>query len=143
LAFLLSAALPASAQPAVPPSALTPARQSPPAVVAPGAASTSIAPQVLSADDVALYKEIMAAEKDGEYSRAKTLMAKVSDQSLLGYAEAQHFLSASPGSITAEPLVEWLQQYRDLAIADRIYRLAVAHSTKKIRSITRPSPSRW
>ena len=51
----------------------------------------------------------------------------------MGYAEAQHFLSASPKSVTVEPLVEWLQQYRDLAVADRIYRLAVAHSTKKVR----------
>ena len=29
--------------------------------------------------------------------------------------------------------MEWLAQYRDLAVADRIYRLAVAHSTKKVR----------
>jgi soluble lytic murein transglycosylase len=131
LAFLLSAVLPALAQPAVPPSPLTPARQSPPATITP--ASASVAPQVLSADDVALYRQVMAAEKGGEYSRAKALLAKVSDPSLEGYAEAQHFLSASPKSVTVEPLVDWLQQYRDLAIADRIYRLAVAHSTKKIR----------
>ena len=92
-----------------------------------------VAPQILSADDVALYKQIMAAEKDGRYARAKTLLAKASDTSLEGYAEAQHFLSASPKSVTAAPLVEWLHQYRDLAIAERIYRLAVAHSTRKIR----------
>jgi soluble lytic murein transglycosylase len=92
-----------------------------------------IAPQILSSDDVALYRQIMAAEKDGQYARAKSLLAKVSDTSLEGYAEAQHFLSASPKSVTAAPLVEWLHQYRDLAIAERIYRLAVAHSTKKIR----------
>ena len=66
-------------------------------------------------------------------TKAKTLLAKVSDTSLEGYVEAQHFLSASPKSLTAQPLVEWLKQYRDLAVADRIYRLAVAHSTKKVR----------
>jgi soluble lytic murein transglycosylase len=93
----------------------------------------SIAPQILSPDDAALYRQIMAAEKNGQYARAKTLLAKVSDTSLEGYAEAQHFLSAPPKNVTAEPLVEWLHQYRDLAIAERIYRLAVAHSTKKIR----------
>ena len=88
---------------------------------------------VLSADDVALYRQIMTAERAGQYSRAKTLFAKVSDPSLEGYAEAQHFLSASAKSLTVEPLVEWLQKYRDLPIADRIYRLAVAHSTKTVR----------
>jgi soluble lytic murein transglycosylase-like protein len=104
-------------------------REHPPAP----AAATSVTPAVLSPDDVALYRQIMAAEKNGEYARAKTLFAKVSDPSLEGYVEAQHFLSAPPKSITAEPLVDWLHQYRDLPIADRIYRLAVAHSTKKIR----------
>ncbi len=98
-----------------------------------GMISPSIAPQVLNADDVALYRQIMAAERSGQYSRAKTLFAKVSDTSLEGYAEAQHFLSASPSSLTVEPLVAWLTQYRDLPIADRIYRLAVAHATKTVR----------
>ena len=132
MAFLLSAALPALAQPAVPPSQLAPARQAPPVTVAP-AASLSLAPQILSADDVALYRQIMTAEKDGQYARATTLLAKLSDPSLTGYAQAEHFLSASPKSVTVEALVDWLQQYRDLPIAERIYRLAVAHSTKKIR----------
>ena len=132
MAFLLSAALPALAQPAVPPSPLAPARQSPPAT-APATTSLSLAPQILSADDVALYRQIMTAEKDRQYVRASTLLAKLSDPSLTGYAEAQHFLSAPAKSVTVEALVAWLQQYRELPIAERIYRLAVAHSTKKIR----------
>jgi soluble lytic murein transglycosylase-like protein len=82
---------------------------------------------------VALYRQVMAAERKGEYSRASSLFAKISDPSLLGYAEAQHFLSAPPKRVTLAPLIEWLEQYRDLAIADRIYRLAVSHATKKIR----------
>jgi soluble lytic murein transglycosylase len=122
LACLLLAAMPALAQPAVP---VTPP--------APAPVSGPAAPQILSADDVALYKEIMAAERDAKYARAKTLIAKLGDTSLVGYAEAQHFVSASPSSVTIEPLVEWLTQYRDLPVADRIYRLAVAHSTKKVR----------
>ena len=116
---LLFAATAALAEPAVP---LAPDNTAPPA-----------APQILSADDVALYRQIMAAERKGDAARAKSLLAKVSDTSLAGYAEAQRFLSASPKHGTIEPLVEWLRQYRDLAIADRVYRLAVAHSTKKIR----------
>ena len=91
------------------------------------------APQVLSPGDVALYRQIMAAERAGESAKANTLLAKVSDTSLTGYAEAQHFLSASPKKLSAKPLVEWLEQYRDLAVADRIYRLAVSYSTRKVR----------
>ncbi|HYS45094.1 MAG TPA: hypothetical protein VEM35_01570, partial [Rhizomicrobium sp.] len=95
--------------------------------------SLSLTPQVLSAGDVALYRQVMAAERKGEYGRASSLFAKISDPSLLGYAEALHFLSAPAKRVTVAPLVEWLQQYRDLAVAERIYRLAVVHSTKKVR----------
>jgi soluble lytic murein transglycosylase len=123
LAFATSAAV---AQPAVPPNL-------PPATIVPATASAPAPPQILSPDDVSLYKEIMQAERNGQHARAKSLLARVSDRSLEGYVEAQHFLSASPRSITAQPLVDWLAQYRDLAVAERIYRLAVAHSTKKVR----------
>jgi soluble lytic murein transglycosylase-like protein len=90
-------------------------------------------PAVLSAEDVALYKQIMAAERAGDHTRATRLSAKVSDPSLLGYAEALYFLSATPKRVTVKPLVAWLQENRELAVADRIYRMAVARSTKKIR----------
>jgi soluble lytic murein transglycosylase-like protein len=90
-------------------------------------------PQILSPGDAALYRQVVQAERNGKYSRAKTLFAKISDTSLEGYVEAEHFLSAKPKSVTVKPLLEWLAKYRDLAIADRIYRLAVAHSTKRIR----------
>src|SRR3569833_3154569 len=114
----------AMAQPAVP---LTqpPVTASAPAMPA--------APQVLSSGDVALYRQIMAAERSGQTAKAKALLAQVSDTSLTGYAEAQYFLSVSPKKLSAKPLVEWLEQYRDLAVADRIYRLAVSYSTKKVR----------
>jgi soluble lytic murein transglycosylase len=95
--------------------------------------SAPVSVAVLGVDDVALYRQIMAAERKGDPSRASRLFAKVSDPSLLGYAEAVHFLSAPPRRVTVKPLVEWLRQYRELAVADRIYRLAVAHSAKKVR----------
>jgi soluble lytic murein transglycosylase-like protein len=117
----LFAATAALAEPAVPPSEI------------PVPAPAPAAPQILSPDDVALYRQIMAAERKGEAARAKTLLGKVSDKSLEGYAQGLRFLSASPKRVAVAPLVEWLQQYRDLAVAERIYRLAVAHSTKKVR----------
>jgi len=68
----------------------------------------------------------MASERAGQYSRAKTLFAKIDNPILLGYAEGLHLLSASPRSVRIGALKDWLSQYRDLAIADRVYRLAVA-----------------
>ncbi len=96
-----------------------------------GSPPAPAAPQILSAEDVALYKQIMAAERKGQQARAKTLFAKVSDTSLLGYAEAARLLSAK--RVKIGDLVDWLKDNRELAIADRVYRLAVAHSTRKVR----------
>jgi soluble lytic murein transglycosylase-like protein len=113
------------AQPAV--SQLPAPASSPPATVTPAQLT------VLSAGDVALYKEIMAAERNGDAVRAGRLSAKLGDPSLMGYAEAQRFLTAPPKRVTVKPLVAWLGQNRELAVADRIYRLAVARSTRTIR----------
>jgi soluble lytic murein transglycosylase len=119
----------AIAQPAVPettvPSPTTPA---PASVVA-----QSVAPRILSDDDVALYKRIMAAERAGETSRARSLLKQVSDPTLAPYAEAQYFLNAPARTLSGQDMADWLATNRDLAVADRIYRLAVAHSTKTIR----------
>jgi hypothetical protein len=65
------------AEPAVP---LTQPRAPAPASALPAA------PQVLSPGDVALYKQIMAAERAGQSSKAKALLGRVSDTSLTGYA---------------------------------------------------------
>ena len=102
-----------------------------PPVPAPVSPPLSASPQVLSAEDVALYKDIFAAERKGDSARASKLSAKLSDASLMPYAEAERFLAAK--RVTVKPLVEWLAQNRELAVADRVYRLAVAHSTKKVR----------
>jgi soluble lytic murein transglycosylase-like protein len=119
----------AAAQPAVPE---TPVAS--PSTPAPAAAlAQSVTPKVLSDEDVRLYRSIMAAERKGQTSRAKTLLAKVSDTSLAAYAQAQHFLSAPARRLSVKDMVEWLRDNRDLAVADRVYRLAVAHSTRKVR----------
>jgi len=129
LAGFLLATTEVLAQPAVPVgSTIVPAASS---SLAGTAGPASVA--VLSDEDVSLYKEIMAAQRKGDTARIKRLSAKVSDPSLLGYAQALHFLSAAPRRVTLKPLVEWLKQYRELAVADRIYRLAVARSTRKVR----------
>ena len=106
--------------------------ETPPAVMRP-APSGPAAPRVLSPEDVALYRDLMKAERAGQYSRAKTIFAKISDPLLLGYAEALHFKSASAHSVKIGPLKEWLADNRDLAIADDIYRMAVVRSTRKVR----------
>ena len=96
----------------------------------------------MSAGDVALYRQIFAAERNGEIAKAKKLLAKISDPTLEGYAEAVRLLSGKR-VVTIGELVAWLGQHRDLAVADKVYRLAVAHSTKKVRKHHKTITSRW
>ncbi|HWA90935.1 MAG TPA: lytic transglycosylase domain-containing protein [Rhizomicrobium sp.] len=89
--------------------------------------------QVLSSADAQRYRDIFAAEREGRFEKAQQLYAELTDTSLKGYVFAEHFLSPHSKRAAVSELVDWLQTYRDLPIADRIYRLAVKRSTKKVR----------
>ena len=91
----------------------------------------SVQPSVLSAADIALYRQIFTAERAGQTARVKTLLAKVSDPMLEGYAAAARIQAGRKPKLA--DLIAWLKQYRDLTVADSIYRLAVANSTKTVR----------
>jgi soluble lytic murein transglycosylase-like protein len=88
---------------------------------------------VLSPDDAQRYRQIFADERNGDFAAAQDLVSQLSDHSLVGYAQAEHYLSAHSSHTTIEELVSWLNQYGDLAIADRIYALAVNRASKPIK----------
>ena len=127
LLFFAALTLEAVAKPAVPA-----ARTAPPTIVQ-LSQSPSVAPKILSDSDVALYRQIMAAARAGELTRARQMMTQVSDPVLNGYGEAIAYLSLPRANVKVATAVEWLEQYRDTAIADRIYRVAVANSTQTVR----------
>ena len=99
--------------------------------VIPAAAAAPVTPAVLSAADIAIYRQAFAAARSGQLSRARTLAARADDPELAGYVEAAALLAAKRP--TRDILVAWLTRYRDLSVADRIYRLAVARASKKVR----------
>jgi len=93
----------------------------------------SITPQVLSTEDAALYRDVFAAERAGQVAKAKTLLAKVGDDALGGYAQAELLLSPKAKRATPAELVAWLKQYRDLPVAESVYRLAVKRATTTVK----------
>ncbi len=97
------------------------------------ASADPVMPSVLSAHDVKLYRELMAAERAGRFGDAKDAFAKIDDPLLLGYAEALHYKAAKRSSVTLGMLKEWLGEYGDLAIADDVYRMAVVRATHRVR----------
>src|ERR1700743_423783 len=95
-------------------------------------AASSVPMAVLSASDVSLYRQIFADEREGRFDDAKQLFGQLSDTSLEGYVLAEHYLSPH-GHASLDELLDWMHQYGELPVADRIYRLAVERATKHVK----------
>ncbi|HTQ14625.1 MAG TPA: lytic transglycosylase domain-containing protein [Rhizomicrobium sp.] len=96
-----------------------------------GARAADVA--VLSPDDVARYRQIFADERRGDFADAREQVARLTDRSLIGYAEAEHYLSPHSGRSSVGDMVEWLNAYKDLPVADSIYDLAIERARKPVR----------
>ena len=97
-----------------------------------GGAAASVPMAVLSPSDVALYRQVFDAEREGRFDDARDLYAKVDDKTLEGYVLAEHYLSRR-GSASLAELVDWLHSYAELPIADRVYRLAIQKASKRVK----------
>src|SRR5258708_15358699 len=75
----------------------------------------------------------MADERAGLFRDAQADLDQVNDPALKGYALAERYLSPRARRVPTKQLVGWLEDYGDLPVADRIYRLTVKRSTKKVR----------
>lgn len=91
----------------------------------------SITPRVLSADDVRLYRAIFADERNGNFAAARREIADLSDKSLMGYLEAEHYLSHSARRTPLAELAAWLEKYNDLPIAPEVRALAEKRNHRK------------
>jgi soluble lytic murein transglycosylase-like protein len=87
-------------------------------------ASASSQPRVLSPEDVRRYREIFADEADGRFAEGRALIAGLSDRSLMGYVEAEHYLSPGLRHPPVKDLARWLDEYAELPIAPRVRELA-------------------
>ena len=96
------------------------------------AQSSAPAVEILSSTDVQHYRQIFQDERTGAFADADAQAAQVTDRSLLGYVQAAHYLSPYSSPNVSE-LVSWLEQYRDLPVADRIYKLAVEKATVRVK----------
>jgi soluble lytic murein transglycosylase-like protein len=96
----------------------------------PGSGST-FEPRVLSPEDARLYRRIFEDEREGRFADAQEDVAKLSDRSLIGYAEAEHLLSPHSKRTPVAQLAAWLDEYNDLPIADRVRALAERRNDEK------------
>ncbi|HEX4078964.1 MAG TPA: lytic transglycosylase domain-containing protein [Rhizomicrobium sp.] len=90
-------------------------------------------PQVLSAEDVRRYREIFADEAEGRFDEGRALIADLSDRSLMGYVEAEHYLSPHERRPAVADLAKWLDEYAELPVAERIRALAEEREPRRRR----------
>lgn len=84
------------------------------------AAGNSADGRVLSDRDVEAYKKLFAAARAGKSVDARNVKSHI----LMGYVKAAGFIDGKGGDFSA--LNGWLKDYRDLAPAGEVYRLADA-----------------
>jgi soluble lytic murein transglycosylase len=101
-------------------------------VTAASAQSSSGPTNVLTPADAQHYRQIFQDERNGNFADADAHAAQLTDRTLIGYVQAAHYLSPYSAA-TVPQLVSWLEQYRDLPIADRIYKLAVERATVTVK----------
>ena len=97
------------------------------------ALAQSVPVAVLSPDDVQRYRQIFADERAGRFDDAQSLVAQLSDKSLVGYAQAEHYLSPHSAKTPVSDLVAWMNEYNDLGVASRIYDLGIKRASVPIK----------
>lgn len=80
--------------------------------------------QLLSTQDIQLYKDIYALQEDGKWQAADKLIKQLSDPILLGHVQFQRYMHPNKYRSSFRELSNWMGSYADLPGAKRIYRLA-------------------
>jgi len=100
-------------------------------------------PRVLSADDEALYRDIFAVQDKGDWKQADALIAKLSDDVLMGHVLAQRYLHPTKYRSKYKELKAWMDAYADLPQANRIYKLALKRRPSDWKYPSKPDLPRW
>lgn len=79
-------------------------------------------PQPLSPSDVALYRKALQLQQEGEFSASDQMLARVSDNSLVGIVLAERYLSSHFINSRTE-LKSWWAKYANSPAAPAIYQL--------------------
>ena len=95
-------------------------------------------PQVLSPDDIELYRVAFAAASRGDGQLVNAIVARIKDRRLIGHVEAEYLLSPKTRASFAD-LARWLQDHADHPDARSIHSLASNRAPKgKLHSLRQP-----
>ncbi|MDR1361121.1 MAG: lytic transglycosylase domain-containing protein [Rickettsiales bacterium] len=104
----------------------------------PFALSAAELPQILSAEDVAVYQQIFELQSKEKIDAAIRLDKKVADPLLMGEVLEQRYTSKTYRTKGKE-VADWLYKYYDSPSAPRMYKLAALKKAGAVRSPKLPS----
>ncbi|HEY5208058.1 MAG TPA: lytic transglycosylase domain-containing protein [Stellaceae bacterium] len=114
-----------------------PVPTSPPSATSPEPSANVALPSLLSAADVARYRDIFALQARGKWAEADRQIAQLTDRSLLAEVGAQRLLSPHYRAKYDE-LHDWLDSYADAADAPTIYTLAMRRRPRGVPAPAMP-----
>lgn len=92
--------------------------------------NSSPPPALLSEQDKVLYRQIFAAQKLGQMTKAKKLQKKLSNDVLMGHVLFERYLHPTAYRSSYKELKSWMAHYHDHPGANRIYKLALRKRTR-------------
>ena len=81
-------------------------------------------PQILSAADAERYRSLFAAQEEGDWARADSIIAALDDRLLMGHVLFQRYMHPTAYRSRFDELADWLRAYSDHPGAARVHRLA-------------------
>ena len=109
---------------------LAPAAQTP--------AGELVLPEVLSAADIEIYRQLFEIQEDGEWRQADRLIKRLSDPLLLGHVLAQRYLHPRKYRSQYKELKAWLAAYADHPDTRRLHQLALRRKPANWRAPEAP-----
>ncbi|MFD2204317.1 lytic transglycosylase domain-containing protein [Kiloniella antarctica] len=93
---------------------------------------------LLSEEDLSLYRRIFALQAQGRWKDADKKISRLDDKILLGHVLAQRYLHPTAYRSKYKELKAWLSNYADHPQADIIYKLALQRRPKNYTRPNRP-----
>ena len=97
---------------------------------------------ILSADDVFLYRTAFDLQQSGEWGAADRIIAQISDNVLMGHISFQRYMHPTAYRSDFNELTNWMRAYRDHPGANRVYRLAQRRRPQGARGPLAPQIAR-
>ncbi len=97
---------------------------------------------ILSPDDVVLYRTAFDLQQTGEWGAADRVIGRINDRVLMGHVLFQRYMHPTAYRSSFPELSSWMASYRDHPGANRVYKLALNRKPQAARNPLAPQVAR-